>query len=183
MYFFGYDMKALCVLMALMMGQVASASGQHVPVSQVLGHINELVKQGEHMNLKTTANLLDTPKLYDDALFSGDDHQWFYRYQFEQTSPLQEVRYRIWLDMNQGFGVVAGAVDYHFKPDQCPTIDVYETVLGVPVVTHQIPYSPDLWTGKGGSYDMHYFYLPDSKVVSVTTDGCQVGVSAHAKLS
>lgn len=183
MYFLGIVMKVWFGLAILAIGQMANAAGQNISAPQILKHIYELVKQGEQMNLKHTANVLNAPKLYSHAVFSSDGDKLFYRYDFEPDSPLQEIRYQIWLDMRQGFGVAAGAVDYHFKQGQCPAIDTYEAIFGVPVVTHQIPLSPSLWTGKGGTYDLHYFYLPNNKVVSVTTDGCQVGVSANAKLS
>lgn len=180
-------MKKLVVAMMLstLVGtQLSHANVKSQSLNTTLSHIVSLAEQGEQMNLKKTAQVLGQSDLYGKAIFNGElnDGSLRYTYHVEQKdSPLTSVAYTIWLDMNSGFNEVTGVVEFDFKKEQCPTAGDLERVTGAKAMTTYPPTSPDLITGKGGSYTMHLLTTKTGKTLSLV--GCRVSVASEAKLS
>lgn len=172
------------LLLSIILTQATYAQSSLQAQEQLIKDLVGLIKQGEQMNLYTTAQVLGEAELYDHAVFDNDDAKLLYSYYIKApNNPLVTVNYSIWLNMAEGFNTVAGVVEYQFKKGQCPSIDTFERIIGSKAITTQAPISPDLWTGQGGSYVVYYFHLPNDKIISVSNDGCRMDSSTQAKLT
>lgn len=139
-----------------------------------------LIQDGTFMNLKTVAHAVDEPDLYHDVIFD-DDLMNMYRPK-DKNSPFEYIRHQVMPTAVQtDFSQLTGVAEFAFKPSHCPKVTDIEQVTGVQAQTVQQPTSPDLWTGQGGSYTVHYFYLPNEKTFSLM--GCRINAYADGKLS
>ena len=153
-------------------------------IGTTLNKIITLAEQGEQMNLKKTAELFNEPDLYGMAVFdaSSNDATLRHYYEFKQkNSPLKNVSYTIWLDMDAGFSGVKGSVAFEFKQEQCPTIADYEKATGTKSDAFEFPNSPDLKTGNFSTYTAHFIETKTGKSLMII--GCKVSLGSHAKLS
>lgn len=178
---------SISAMAILTIGQFSHADHQtknQTQINTTLNKIITLAEQGEQMNLKKTAQIFNEPDLFSTAVFKGSDYNSTVRnhYVFKQKdSPLKEVNYAVELDMDAGFSKVEGSVEFEFKKEQCPTIADYEKATGTKAMATQIPTSPSLITGRGGSYTAHFISTKQGKSLMVVA--CRVSIGSEAKLS
>ncbi len=175
---------AAVVLATLVTAPAYANTQKQTQINETIRQITSLIDGGEQMNLKATAELFGEPKLYDQAIFEQvpSSPVLMYYYTFDdKVSPLKAIRYRIGLDMSEGYGTASSSVEFGFKDGYCPTPADYEKVIGTEVMTTQIPNSPDLITGRGSSYAAHFITTKRGKSLMVV--GCRVMTTSDVKLS
>lgn len=160
------------------------SNNNHAQINSTLTQIIALVKDGEQMNVKRSAEIFGEPDLYGNAVYGGWQNETTLRhyYEFKNTNnPLKSVRYETWLDMSAGFHYIKGAVEYEFRPAFCPSVSDYEQATGTKAMRLELPSSPDLLSGRIRSYTAYSIEINENKRFSVV--GCRVSVFAKTKLS
>lgn len=151
--------------------------------AQVAQSIINLVKTGRTMDLKAVSGELVLPDLYGNAVYKGSDTDsrlWTYYQNDNHAHPIKSVRHTMWLDMDSGYNVITGAVEFEFKSGRCPSLDTLASLSNGRINKVKLPKSPDLITGKGGEYDWVYVDFGD-KSLSVSPDGCRISKYSEAK--
>lgn len=176
---------AFLVMVAVGMAIPSHAKTQkQTQIETTLRQIMQLIEAGEQMNIEAAAKTFDEPNLKDMALFTQipSSPALMYYYAFERPdTPLKSVRYYTALDGSRGYGVVNSSVEFEFKDKFCPEVADYEKATGNKALATQVPNPPDVITGHGSSYTMHFIDIKEDK--SLMMVGCRVSVHGHVKLS
>lgn len=140
----------------------------------------EVIEDGTFMNIQKVSVAIDEPELYNSLIFDNDMTN-IYR-PSDKSSPFEFIRHEVMFSsLRHNFSEISGVAEFAFKPNDCPSVDEVERATGVKAHEVKQPTSPDLITGKGGSYTVHYFYLSNHKILSLT--GCRISAFASARLS
>ncbi|MDO4896641.1 MAG: hypothetical protein Q3971_04690 [Moraxella sp.] len=153
-------------------------------VDDVLNRMVDLANDGNILNLKKSAIALgayDITSVPLRPIAKNDTISYIY-HNHDNDYPIASITHRMsvgwFLDIE--LTQVHKSVNIDFKPQFCPSISQLKDKFGDGFQSWEVPISPDLVSGKGGSYTT-YHIITKKYLIFIENDGCQFNVVSKAK--
>lgn len=149
--------------------------------------IFQLAQDNQFMNLKAVGQAFGESDLYNKVTQNAFDESVVVFYNDIKDNPnhaLNHIRFQVWLNpYEMDISELLGSVEFSFKENQCPSIELIEEVTGVKADKHEIPYSPSS-VGRVPqflTYTQYYFQLPKQWIGFFDGSACRMELSTVYK--